>query len=111
MRDFNNDDTLPPVQVKLLAKDIEEQLNLTHKVVKIVDRPHRKICVTMLCYNVEKAETSYFQVRLFGRRKDRENFNQFVFVNYKLDEYIYLLDVMKSVNDKVIANGPLYNVL
>ena len=65
----------------------------------------------MLRYNVEKPETSYVQVRLFGRRKDEQNFNQIVYVNYKLDEFIYLLDVMISVYDKVIANEPLCNVL
>ena len=90
---------------------MEEQLKLTHKVVEVVDRAHRKICVTLLRYNVEKPETSYVQVRLFGRRKDEEKFNQIVYVNYKLDEFIYLLDVMNSVYDKVIAYEPLCNVL
>ena len=89
---------------------MEEQLKLTHKVVEVVDRPHRKICVTMLRYNVEKPETSYVQVRLFGRKYE-EKFYQIVYVNYKLDEFIYLLDVMNSVYDKVIANEPLCNVL
>ena len=98
------------MHVKLLAKDLEEQLRLTHKVVKVVDRPHRKICVTMRRYNVEKPETLYVQVRLFGRKKDEKKFNQFVYVNYKLDEVIYLLDVMNSIYDKVIANEPLCNV-
>ena len=88
------------MQVKLLAKDMEEQLELTHKVVEVVERSHRKFCVTMLRYNVEKPETSYVQVRLFGRRKDEEKINQIVYVNYKLDEFIYLLDVMNSVYDK-----------
>ena len=32
-------------------------------------------------------------------------------MNYKLDEFIFLLDVMNSVYDKVIANEPLCNVL
>ena len=73
VRDFSKEENLPPVQVKLLAKDMEEQLKLAHKVVEVVDRPHRKICVTMLRYNVEKPETSYVQVRLFGRRKEEEN--------------------------------------
>ena len=54
VRDFSKEDNLPPVQVKLLAKDMEEQLKLTHRVVEVVDRPHRKICVTMLRYKVEK---------------------------------------------------------
>ena len=97
VRGFSKEENLPPVQVKLLAKDMEEQLKLTHKVVEVVDRPHRKICVTMLLYNVEKPETSYVRVRLFGRRKDEEKFNQIVYVNYKLDEFIYLLDVMNCV--------------
>ena len=105
------EENLPPVQVKLLAKDKEEQLTLTHKVVEVVDRQHRKLCVTMLRYNVEKLETSYVQVRLFGRRKDEEKFNQIVYMNYKLDEFVYLLDVTNSVYDKVIANEPLCNVL
>ena len=103
VRDFSREENLPPLQVKLLAKDIKEQLKLTHKVVEVVDRPHRKICVTMLRYNVEKPEISYVQVRLFGRRRDEEKFNQVVYVNYKLDEFICLVDVMKSVYDKVIA--------
>ena len=85
VRDFSKEENLPPVQVKLLAKDREEQLKLTQKFVEVVDRPHRKICVTMLRYNVEKPETSYVQVRLFGRRKDEEKFNQLVYVNNKRD--------------------------
>ena len=111
VRDFSKEKNLTPVQVKPLAKDMEEQLKLTHKVVEAVDRPHRKICVTMLRYNMEKPETSYVQVRLFGRRKDEEKFNQIVYVNYKLDKFIFLLDVMNSVYDKVIANERLCNVL
>ena len=110
-RDFNKEENPYPVQVKLLAKDMEEQLKVTHKIVKVIDRPHRKFCVTMLRYNVEKPEPSYVQVRLFGRRKDEEKFNQIVYVNYKLYEFDYLLDVMDFVYDKVIANEPLCNVL
>ena len=68
---------------------MEEQLKIPHKVVKVVDRPHRKTCVTMLRYNVEKPETSYVQVGLSGRRRDEEKCNQIVYVNYQLDEFIY----------------------
>ena len=56
---------------------------------------------------MEKPETPYVRVRLFGRREDEEKFNQIVYVNYKLDEFIYLLNVMNSVYDKVIANEPV----
>ena len=110
VRDFSKEENLPPKQVKLLAKDMEEQLKLTHKVVEVVDRPHRKSCVNMLRYNLEKRETSYVQVRLFGRRRNEEKFNQNVYVIYKLDELIYLLVVMSCVYDKVNANEPLCNV-
>ena len=111
VRDFSKEENLPPARVKLLAKDMEELLKLTHKVVEVVDRSHRKICVTMFCYNVQKPETSYVQVRLFGRRKDEGNFNQTVSVNCKLDKFIFLFDAMNSIYDKVIANEPLCNVL
>ena len=76
---------------------MEEQLKLTHKAVEVADRPHRKTCVTMLRYTVESSDTSYVQVRLFERRKEEEKFNQIVYVNYKLDEFIFLLDVIKSI--------------
>ena len=111
VRDFSKGESLLPVQVKLLAKDMEEQLKLTHKNVEFVDRPHGKICVTMLRNNVEKPETSYVQVRLFGRRKDVEKNNQIFYVNYKLEEFIHLLDIMIYVYDKVIASELLCNVL
>ena len=88
VRDLSKEENLPPVQVKLLAKDMEKQLKLPHRILEVVDRPHRKICVTMLRYNVEKPDTSYVQVRLFGRRKDAEKINQIVYVSYKLDEFI-----------------------
>ena len=52
-----------------------------------------------------------FKCRLFGGRKDEEKFNQIVHVNYKLDEFFHLLDVLSSVYDKVIANETLCNVL
>ena len=111
VKDFGKEEILPLLQVKLLAKDKEEQLKLTRKALEFVVRPHRKICVTILRYNVEKPETSYVQVRLFGGKKQEEKFSQIVYVNHKLDDFIYLQDVMTSVYDKVIANEPLSNVL
>ena len=69
VRGFSKEENLPVVQVKLLEKDMEGQLNFTHRVVEVVERPHRKVGVTMLRYKVEKPETAYVQVRLVGRRK------------------------------------------
>ena len=76
-----------------------------------MNRAKRKICVTLLRYNVHNPESSYAQVRLFPRKKEDEKFQQVVYVNYKLEEFIYLLDVMNSVYDKVITNQPICNVL
>ena len=94
-----------------LSKDMEEQLKLVHKVIDVVDSPNRKTCVTLVRYKVDNSDTSYAQLRLFGRKNADEKFQQIVYLNYKLEEYIYLLDVMNSVYDKVIANQPMCNVL
>ena len=108
---FLREQNLSPVLPSTLSKDMGEQLKLVHKVIDVVDRPNRMICVTLLRYKVDNPETSYAQVRLFGRKKEEEKFQQVVYVNYRLDEFIYLLDVMKSVYDEVIANQPICNIL
>ena len=94
-----------------MSRDMDEQLKLAHKAVDVVDRTNRKICVTLLQYNVDNPESSYAQVRFFARKKEDEKFQQVVYVNYKLEEFIYLLDVMNSVYDKIITNQPICNVL
>ena len=76
---------------------MDEQLKLARKVVDVVDRANRKICVTLLRYNVDKPESSYAQGRIFARKKEDEKFEQVVYVNYKLEEFIYLFDVLNSV--------------
>ena len=108
---FLREKKLSPVLQSTLCKDMEEKLKLVHKVIDVVDRPKRRICVTLLRYNVDNPSTSYAQVRLFGRKKEEEKFQRIVYVNNRLDEFIYLLDVMNSVYDKVIANQPNCNVL
>ena len=37
VKDSSQQENLPPVQVKLLAKEVKEQLKLTHKVAKVID--------------------------------------------------------------------------
>ena len=108
---FLREENLSPVLQSTLCKDMEEQMKLVHKVIDVVDRPKRRICVTLLRYKAENPDTSYAQVRLFGRKTGEEKFQQTVYVNYGLDEFIYLLDFMNSVYDKVIANQPICNVL
>ena len=105
------DQNLSPVLQSTQSKDMEEQLKLVHEVIDVVDRPSRRIYVTQLRYKVDNPQTSYAQVRLFGGKKEGEKFQQIVYVNYKLDESVNLLDVMNSVYDKVIANQFICNVL
>ena len=109
--DIAREENLTPLLIPTMSRDMDEQLNLAHKVFNVVDRTNRKICVTLLWYNVDKPESSYAQVRLFARKTEDENFQQVVYVNYKLEEFIYLLDIMNSVYDKVITNQPICNVL
>ena len=108
---FLREQNLSPVLQSTLSKNLEEQLKPVHKVIDVVDRPNRRICVTLLRYKADNPQTSYAQVRLFGRKKEEEKFQQIVYVNYKLGEFFYLLDVMNSVYYKVIANQPFCNVL
>ena len=93
-----------------MSKDMDEQLKLAHKVVDVVERANKKICVTLLRYNVDKPESSYAQVRLCASKKEDDKFQQVVYVNYKLEEFVYLLDVTISVYDKFITNQPICNV-
>ena len=82
------EENLTPVLIPKMSRDMDEQLKLAHKVVDVVDRTNRKICVTLLRYNVDKPENSYAQVRLFARKKEDEKFQQVVYVKYKLEEFI-----------------------
>ena len=79
--------------------------------IEIAEGAKRKVCVTLLRYKEDNGETSYAQIRLFTRRMEEENFQQLVYVNYKIDEFIYLLDVVNSVCDKVVNNEQLCNIV
>ena len=110
-KNFAREENLTPVLIPTTSKDIDEQLELAHKVVNVVDPVERKICETLLRYNVDKIESSYAQVQLFAREKEDEKFQQVVYVNFKLEEFIYSFDVMNSVYDKGITNQHFCNVL
>ena len=102
---------LIPTMSYITYKDMDERLKLAHKVVDVVDRANRKICVTLLRYNVDKPESSYAQVRIFAGEKGDQKFQRVVYVKCKLEEFFYLLDVMNSEYDKVFTNQPIFNVL
>ena len=59
---FAREENLTPVVIPTMSRDMDEQLKLAHNVVDEVDRTNRKICVTLLQYNVDKPESSYAQV-------------------------------------------------
>ena len=69
---FLREKKLSPVLQSTLCKDMEEQLKLVHKVNDVVDRSKRRICVTLLRYKTDNPDTSYAQVRLFGRKTEEE---------------------------------------
>ena len=52
---FAREERLTPMLIPTMSEDWDEQLKLAHKVVDVVDRANRKICVTLLRYNIEKA--------------------------------------------------------
>ena len=108
---FAREENLTPVLISTMSKDMDEQLKLAHMVVDVMDRTNRKICVTLLRYNVDKPESSYAQVRLFARKKEDEKFQQVVYVKHKIEEVFYLLDVMNSVFDKNNINQTICSVL
>ena len=103
---FAREEDLTPVLILTMTNYMDDQLKLSHKVVDVVDRANRKICVTLVWYDVDKPNSFNVQVRIFARKKEDENFQQFVSVNYKLEEFIYLLDVINSVYNKFITKQP-----
>ena len=58
---------------------------------------------------MDKPGSFYAQTRRFARKKEDEKFQQVVYVKYKLQEAICLLDVMNSEIDTVITNPPICN--
>ena len=105
------ENNLITVRIPTMSKDMDEQLKLADMGVHIVDRANRKICVTLLRYNADKPDSSYAHVRLFPRKKEDEKFQQVVYVNYKLEDVLFLHEVLNSVYDKIITNQPTCTVL
>ena len=108
---FTREENFSPVLLPTLSKDMNEQLKLAQEVVDVLDRANRKLCMILLRYSMDKPEISYAQVRIFARNEEDLKFQQIVNVKYTLDEFIYRLDVMSSVYDKVIAIKPFCNIL
>ena len=111
VREFSTDETLKEVVTSPLSKDLDEQLKHVQKAITIVDRPRRKIIATMKKYCMDKPESTYVQLHLFTRNSEHDKFQQLVFVNYKYDEFLCLLDVINSISDQVLSNQSLCNIV
>ena len=95
-KNIGREENLSPVLIPTMAEDADEQIRPAHKVIDVKDQANEIICVTPLWYNVEKPEISYAQVQFFARKKEKK-FQPIVYVIYKLEEFIFLLDVMASL--------------
>ena len=93
-KNIGREENLSPVLIPTVSADMDEQVKLAHKVIDVVVRRNRKICVTLSRYSVDKPESSYVQARFLVRRKEDEKFQQIVYVKHILEGFIYLRDVM-----------------
>ena len=100
---LSREEKLSLVLKPTLSKDLEQQNKLSHNVDDVEDRATKRTCLTLPRYIVDKPEKSYAQFRFFAWNKEKQKFQWKVCVNYKLEEFIFLLDVMKSVFDIFIT--------
>ena len=109
---FGREKNLFPVLKLTMSEDMVERIKLTHKVVDVMDLLHRKLCVTAAVH-VDKPESPYATVRVLAGKKgkkENEKFQQTVHKNYKLEEFIFLLDVLNFVYNKVNTHQPTCNI-
>ena len=57
---------------------MDEQLKPAHKLVDVEDGANKKICDTLLRYNVDQSEGFFAQVRSFAKKKEDEKSEQIV---------------------------------
>ena len=108
---LGKDENLSTAPIPTMSKGKDELHKLADKVIDVVDRANKKICLTLLRYSMDKPERSYAQVQLLARKLKDEKFQQIVYVSYTFVEFIYLLDVMNCAYEINFANKPSCNVL
>ena len=109
---FGRRERLSPVLIPTVSEDTDEQRKLAHELIDVVDQANRKVCVTVLRYNVEKLENSCAQVRLLAKRKEKEKFQTIVQGIKELEYFVFfLLDEMDSVYYKVITKKPILQLV
>ena len=80
---FGEEQNLSPIQIPMLSKDMDEQLELAHRIVDVVNYPNGKIRSAMLQYNVAQRKSSNAQIRMFARKREDEKLQQIFYVNYE----------------------------
>ena len=50
---FATEENFSPLLVPTMSKDMDEKLKLVHKVIDVVERADRRVCATLLRYNVD----------------------------------------------------------
>ena len=50
---FAGEENLCPALIPTMTKDMDEQFKVAHTVVDVVDRANRKICLTLMRFNVD----------------------------------------------------------
>ena len=73
---FRRVENLSSVLIPTRSKDMVEQINLAHKLIDIVHRASRKLCVTLLQYLADRTESSYAKVWILQTRRRMRNFNE-----------------------------------
>ena len=89
---FAKEENLTPVLIPTMSKDMDEQLKLAHKVVDVVERANRKICVTLLRYNMDKPKDFMLKSDFLQGRRGTRSFNKMSMRNLNLKKLsIYLM--------------------
>ena len=109
--DFSREENLRPILTSPLSKDLAEQLEQVQKAITNLQKPKRKVIATIKVYYIDKPDTTDVRIRLFMRKNETGKFQQLVFLNYKRDEILTLLDVVNSVSARVLLNQSLCNIV
>ena len=78
---FAREKNLSPMMLPTRSRHLNEHLKLANKLVDVVDRATKKICVNLLRYNVENPENSFAQFLQYARKKQDKSFQQIGYVN------------------------------
>ena len=70
---------------------MDQELDICNRVYEIATYNMRRVCVTIEKYNVSKPP--YIQIRLFTA-KENEDLKQFAYVNYTLNEFKELSQIL-----------------